>query len=208
MLQRLPTFGVLALLCLFSAVQCCEKITFRNTTIRTSKYLGILPNTVLPKIVISGCLEPVDDLSDVLQIKAEDQVVPVLNEGAVNGLQTLYSLSLDNNSIGVIAPEAFQDLPSLSVLSLQFNNIKELPVGVLNGLAIRRLYLNNNSISVIAPGAFDNLTNLVRVELDNNAIKVWNSDWFADSPNLQYISMNNNQLSLLPEGAFKNIKGA
>ncbi|KAL1117105.1 hypothetical protein AAG570_004433 [Ranatra chinensis] len=96
--------------------------------------------------------------------------IRVLTNSSLEGLYYLKYLYLADNSIGIIEAAAFEHTPSLEVLDLSLNSIREVPP--LLPTTLRKLYLA------------ENLLESVPLEVAG--------------PSLQYVSLASSRLSRLP----------
>lgn len=147
------------------------------------------------------------DLYEEIKVQAASGEKLILFRGAVKNLNNLERLKLGNMKIVAVEPGAFQNLPNLIVLDLHKNFLVEVHDGVFNVLNVTEIYLQANRIERIATNAFDNMIYLEILNLDNNRLKRIDSDWFFNTPNVQYVSLKQNFIVNVPELAFKNIKG-
>ncbi|XP_063920750.1 leucine-rich repeat-containing protein 15-like [Zophobas morio] len=116
----------------------------------------------------------------------------------------IQGVGLANNSISVLRPGDFNNLPNLDSLHLSGNKIQEVPEGVFNGSRIRILNLSCNKISVIAAGAFNNMTSLSLIEIQHNKLKEWDSKWFLGLPKI-IIDASYNDIETIPAQGFQNV---
>ena len=86
----------------------------------------------------------------------------------INEIYSLKELSVNNNEIKEI-PKEIGNLSNLQVLSLGYNEIKEIPPAIGKLSNLEYLYLSNNAITVIPP-EIGKLSNLEYLYLSNNAI--------------------------------------
>lgn len=147
------------------------------------------------------------DLYEEIKVQSSNESL-VLFEGSVRGLHSLERLTLTDMKITAIQPNAFEDLPNLEVLDLRRNLVEEIEEGVFNVLNVTQLWLQGNRISRIATKAFDNMSYLEVVNLDNNRLTNVDTNWFGNTPNVQYLSLKQNLIEELPKRAFENIIGS
>jgi hypothetical protein len=78
-------------------------------------------------------------------------------------------LNLYGSEIATIEPNAFQHLPNLKWISLQYNQLRSLPHQIFkNNLELMAIILEENKINSITPDFFKNLNNLQWVTFDPN----------------------------------------
>ncbi|KYB29432.1 Protein slit-like Protein [Tribolium castaneum] len=133
--------------------------------------------------------------------------IPVLYKNSISDLEDLDELIFANNELSDIQPGAFKNVPQLRKLEIRNNKLEEIKAGVFNNLNIATLDLSNNSISTIASGAFDDMPELLNVNLADNRVKIWNKNWFANTPLLARVSFQNNLIEEIPSNAFRHFQG-
>ncbi|RZC37879.1 phospholipase A2 inhibitor-like [Asbolus verrucosus] len=161
-----------------------------NVTIENSNSLkNNLPKKVFDKIEIVG------------------NKIPVLYENSIADIDNLDELIMNNNEILEIRRGAFKNVPLLRKLEITNNKLEQIREGVFNELNVGTLDLSKNSINTIAPGAFDNMSELLNINLGENQLKIWNKNWFANTPLLTRVSLQNNFIEEIPAEAFRNFEG-
>ncbi|KAK9874572.1 hypothetical protein WA026_005405 [Henosepilachna vigintioctopunctata] len=100
-----------------------------------------------------------------------------------------------------------KNLPVLRLIKLKKNELKTIKVGVFNNLPVSDIDLSENQIAYIDPGAFSDMKNLLNIRMAHNKIKVWNNNWFENTPLLTRVSFQHNLIEELPRKAFKNMGG-
>ncbi len=130
-------------------------------------------------------------LFDGLNLTSQDltDLMPLLIEA--NKKKPIKHLILKNNKIETFG--SFECLPELEVLSLNNNNIKNIGPNAFGNLPnLEMLSLKNNKITKIEPNAFSNLPELSDIDLDNNQITEVQNGTFNDLPKLSlYLARNN-----------------
>ena len=180
-------------------------VTFKNVVVRgysmfTSKFNVTInsANTLkdkLPKQVFD-------------KLEIVDSEIPVLYENSISDIDDLDELILNNDGITEIQPGTFKNVPQLRKLVITHNQgLEEIKSGVFNRLNIATMDLSKNSINTIASSAFDDMPELLNVNLADNQLKIWDKNWFADTPLLTRVSFQNNHISEIPARAFRNFRG-
>nr|ABY79215.1 toll-like receptor 9 [Acanthopagrus berda] len=125
-----------------------------------------------------------------------------------------------------ISEEVFRGLPKLKNLTLGYNNLTAIPVGLPRSLEL--LDLRENTITEVLEGAFANLTFLNHLILewncqrcdhaarpcfpcpDNRPLKLHSKSFYAENSSITFLSLRGNSLRTFPEGLFRplrNLKG-
>jgi Leucine-rich repeat (LRR) protein len=131
-------------------------------------------------------------------------------EGLQNipGAATVTHLYLNNNNITLSPNQAniFNNFPNLVWLSLNHNQIQELPAGIFDNLPqLRALYLHNNLLRELPEGIFDNLNQLMFLNLSNNRLRRLPSRIFDNLTQLQELQLQGNPLQELPERSLQQL---
>lgn len=128
--------------------------------------------------------------------------------GAVSNLPWIQYVRFEDSEIESIEPDAFFNLPSLTVLSITDNLLlRNITHGVFNCVNLNELYLYNNSIEYISSYAFAGVPNLEILGLDMNNIKRMNYKWFLPTKYLYIVFLNDNKLSKIREKDLKSLQG-
>ncbi|XP_061717880.1 connectin-like [Cydia pomonella] len=132
--------------------------------------------------------------------------IPKIDTNTFMNLTSVQEMTLTKNQIIVINKHAFNNLPNLTVLTLDENKIKELVTETFYELPVlQKLYLTNNSISVIQDGAFRHLVNLAELELDRNNIVTLKKECFDGLANLKRLDLRKNKLAVLESFTFTEL---
>ncbi|KAK7493921.1 hypothetical protein BaRGS_00014803 [Batillaria attramentaria] len=116
-------------------------------------------------------------------------------------------LSLTNNMILTVSPEALQAMPALENLYLSHNRIMDIPIGAFPSRSrILRLHLNNNKIMRLEKGCLDNLTSLEQLKLNKNQMFELKKDVFLTLSNLKFLELSRNKISSIQGLAFKGLE--
>ena len=128
------------------------------------------------------------NLRNLRHIYLNNSLLTSLQDGVLDGLNSLTSLNLRGNRISVIGLNVFSqraNLRNLWSIDLQDNNLTSLQDGVFDGLkSLSYIYLGWNRISDIGLHVFSNRSNL---------------------SNLRNIYLNNNLLTSLKDGVFDGL---
>uniref|UniRef100_A0A0N4VSB7 LRRCT domain-containing protein n=1 Tax=Haemonchus placei TaxID=6290 RepID=A0A0N4VSB7_HAEPC len=114
-------------------------------------------------------------------------------------------LSLANNSLTHITPEAFSALPQLKHLDLSNNNLLSLPRNVFIKLKnLETLTLSNNELQ-LSPDTFAGLLALQRLELTSNRLAYLPPSVFKGLKSLEILDLANNKLLALPASLLSTV---
>ncbi len=114
----------------------------------------------------------------------------------IPNIKTVQSLSLADNQLTTIQPNAFAGLPNLTTLKLAKNQLSTIPINAFAGLTnLTMLNLSSNQLKDIQPNAFAGLTNLTHLSLRYNQLKDIQPNAFAGLTNLRELNLANNQLN-------------
>jgi Leucine-rich repeat (LRR) protein len=133
--------------------------------------------------------------------------ISVLHSGAFKGLNHLKSLNLFNmrNGIQKLETNCIADLPSLSLLNLNGNNIQYVSSDALRNLASSwnplKLSLSRNNLTVL-PAKFVDMPYLERLSVKQSKIKRIHPLAFSMTPRLLSIDLSYNSLTEFHNGTF------
>ena len=125
-----------------------------------------------------------------------------------NDLTSLTSLSLGKHSLASLPAGVFDGLTSLTSLDLIGNGVlASLPAGVFDDLMTSLTYLNlsGNSLASLPAGVFDGLTSLQSLYLSDNLLASLNAGVFDDLTSLTLLTLNGNALNMLPNDVFADL---
>lgn len=138
--------------------------------------------------------DTINNEENATEIMIEDELIPNLKSGSFQGLLKLKYLFIQRSGIESIEPYAFDDLPSLRKINLNFNCIKTITENTFANLTIRKLTLKGNGIRKLENRAFYNLTLLHTLDLSSNNLENLPSELFLKTNNLKVLDLSWNQL--------------
>ncbi|XP_066257049.1 protein artichoke [Euwallacea similis] len=122
------------------------------------------------------------------------------------GLKNLRMLDLAVNRLNVIDPEILGSLPSLRVLKLSKNFIKELKEHGFTKLQhLASLDLDENELEFLETNAMKTLPVLKKINLSRNKIKEIPKMVFVNLPSLQMVELQENQIKAIAPNAFVGV---
>ncbi|KAG8296038.1 axis elongation [Homalodisca vitripennis] len=125
-----------------------------------------------------------------------------LDAYALNGLYVLSLISLDNNILEGIHPDAFRNCTGLQELNLSGNQLKSVPLALRDLRILRTVDLGENLITSLDDPGFHGMTNLYGLRLIGNQLTNISKDTFSDLPSLQILNLARNKISKVENGAF------
>ncbi|KAG8517888.1 Chondroadherin-like protein [Galemys pyrenaicus] len=118
-------------------------------------------------------------------------------------------LDLQGNTLKVIPPAAFQDLPHLTHLDLRHCRVEQVAEGAFRGLGrLLLLSLASNRLSALPQEALDGLGSLRRLELEGNMLEELRPGAFGALGALVTLNLAHNALVYLPAMAFQGLARA
>uniref|UniRef100_A0A670ZY64 Toll-like receptor 13 n=2 Tax=Pseudonaja textilis TaxID=8673 RepID=A0A670ZY64_PSETE len=138
---------------------------------------------------------PFGNLGRVYDLKLQSQrphglrVIPSM---FLKGLTSLRNLYLSENKILSIAPDVFDDLGQLELLTLSdtSNGRGDFPPGIFKNLKkLRNLNLENAGLRTLTLEVFGNLSNLRYLLLGKNELQTFNSSVAEALPSLSYLDL-------------------
>uniref|UniRef100_A0AAR5PKM9 LRRCT domain-containing protein n=1 Tax=Dendroctonus ponderosae TaxID=77166 RepID=A0AAR5PKM9_DENPD len=122
------------------------------------------------------------------------------------GLKHLRMLDLTYNRLSAIDPEILGSLPSLRMLRLSHNFIKELKEDGFNKLQhLAGLDLEENELEIIQPNAIKSLPVLKTINLSRNKIREVPNVAFVNLPALQVVELQQNRIRSIAPSAFMGV---
>lgn len=152
--------------------------------------------------ILKQCINQSDSIETQQEIRCRFNALDFLPTESVKNLPNLKTLEFFKNGMTHVSTMAFLNLKSLKSLTISNNNIKILSNNVFLSLPVDIINVASNKIRIIEKSAFNTLPNLLIVYLENNLLTKWDPDWFADTPNLEFIDLSKNQISSLQAFAF------
>lgn len=122
-----------------------------------------------------------------------------LRPGVFAGLIRLVLLDLGHNQLTRLSPEPFQDLYSLQILNVEYNQIETIEPNTFSAMNnLHTLILSHNKLTAIDSSALSGLFVLSLLSLDNNEIVHINPDSFKNCSSLKDLNLNGNALKSIP----------
>ena len=109
------------------------------------------------------------DFSNVRSIYLSENRIEKISERAFKGFHKLKYFRLNNNRLRNMTLTA-EDTPKLLSLSVENNQLTELPKFCGFFQSFIQLYLRGNSISHVGGDDFENITNVEKIDLSNNRL--------------------------------------
>lgn len=120
--------------------------------------------------------------------------------------QSLSILSLQHNEIPALNVSILEKFPNLHTLDLSFNSIVDIPVNTFgNSSSLLHLSLSHNRIVTIEKGTFDNLTVLESLKLNKNKLTAIPKELFKHLNSLKHLELNANSLSHIEGLSFQGL---
>ena len=163
----------------------------------------------------------------VLQIY--DGTFSSLPAGVFDSLSSLQALTIDRCGITALPSGIFEEFGSLALLSLEENEIAALPSGIFDNMSsLTVLHLLGNPITAVPEGIFAELTELEILSLGErmgsltltdgvfdglnglkglvlNGVASLPADAFADTPDLEILTVSDGALSSIPSDVFDRL---
>lgn len=113
-------------------------------------------------------------------LRLDDNLIKNIDGHAFKNVPELSLLYLDYNDLSTWSHEWFANTPKLRTLSMNGNRLKHLPRGAFkNNNAISSISFGRNDITTVDPQTFEGLNNLHSLSLANNKIESFHPETFA-----------------------------
>lgn len=148
------------------------------------------------------------NIGDVKSIEIELSNVETLAEDTFKNTDNLAALSLNTNELKNIPSKTFSGLTSLVYLDLSRNSAlsKIDPLWFETLEKLKTLKLSRNNIESLPAGVFDHLLSLEELDLKSNSLKTITNTLFLHNTNLRSIDLELNDIAFFEKGAFSNLK--
>lgn len=154
-------------------------------------------------VVNSKDLEPFPSL---LHLRLEGNRIQRIEVGAFGGLHHLVTLDLGRNELSQLPEERLQGLGSLRVLNLTHNRLRLLEEFPEDLRSLQVLDLAFNQITRLQEEVFESLENLGELYLRGNWISSLIGDTFSSMKKLRVLDLSRNYLENVPLEAFKSLE--
>ncbi|XP_015456670.2 leucine-rich repeat and fibronectin type-III domain-containing protein 5 [Astyanax mexicanus] len=141
-----------------------------------------------------------------VELRLGDNFVTTIKRKDFANMTKLVDLTLSRNTIGSVAPHAFNDLENLRALHLDSNRLTRITNDTFSGMSkLHHLILNNNQLTYIHIGAFNDLLALEELDLSYNNLE--GAPWVAIQRmiSLHTLSLDHNMIDYIPEGTFSGL---
>ena len=137
-----------------------------------------------------------DGLSNLQNLKLNDNMLRVLKNNVFVGLIQLKKLELINCGIEKLEDNAFHGLNHLETLDLSNNHIKVISNHIFKNLrTLTSLSLYHNNVHNLGNECFKGTINLRDIDFTYNKIKHIDTNTFNELPNLSYLYLSNNEIT-------------
>merc|ERR1719471_1670482 len=125
---------------------------------------------------------------------------------SLSSLTSLSSLSLDYNRLTVLPLGLFTGCPMLQDLALNNNYLDDIPSDIAGLNKLRTLDLGENRITSVVSQQLENLSSLYGLRLAGNQLSSIDGDIFRSNTNLHVLNIAHNQIATINQEAFKSLK--
>ncbi|XP_004582466.2 TLR4 interactor with leucine rich repeats [Ochotona princeps] len=154
------------------------------------RFLNLSANELQPSLRHAATFAPLRSLTTLI-LSANG--LQHLGPRVFQHLPRLGLLSLRDNQLTHLAPDAFWGLDTLRELRLEGNRLSQLPLALLDPLrSLEALDLSHNELSALHPATFGHLGRLRELSLRDNALSALSGDIFAASPALYRLDLDGN----------------
>lgn len=120
-------------------------------------------------------------LVDLHYITLRDNQIQTIEPNAFNFMNILIEIDLSGNLIRRLHPHTFNSTHRLKVLNLSSNKLEQLPSYLFHNLTLlQRVFLSNNQLKVIEDRTFVLLEKFQGLHLSNNSLSTLNPEIYQD----------------------------
>ena len=164
--------------------------------------LKALTNLTLRSNRLTSLPDSIGTLSGLIQLDISYNKIDVLPE-SLKLCKNLEMLLMEQNALSVLPDDLFKDMTKLMKIGMKHNNLKTLPMSLVN-TCIDVLNVESNRLTSIPNGILGKLK-LISINLNRNHFKkVPLNDGPFQWPQLQNFSMDNNELECIDLATFSN----
>lgn len=200
----LRIFAILLTITPLTIGQNCTNKYFNNVIVNVTTVQDVSVSYTLKNCSISPEVLP----EYTYKILVYDQNMIDISPVGVTDLLYVKTIIFNRDNIQAIRPNAFYNLPSLTDLNLDENQITEIWHASLGSAAtLQTLSLRKNQINKIDSSALLQLKQLKMINLNDNNLTMWDKQWFEYNYKLEEIHIRGNRITFIPGNAFrKNLK--
>lgn len=148
-----------------------------------------------------------ESFPNLISYSASETSFRILKRENLRHLRMLELLSFKNGQLIRIRRDAFEDVPNLQRLELDYNLIKVIsPENFREMQKLEFMSLSNNEIEEVSPRMFRNLLNLKEINISNNKIASITGETFKSNRRLRNIYIKNNNLMFVDSTTFNGLK--
>ena len=143
---------------------------------------------------------------DITHLELSGNNIVNINSSSFYALSNLKVISLERNQLQQLPGGIFDDLDDVIELDISENQLKSLGKDLFSNLQqLNKLFLNNNHLTVLPLDVFHRLHNLMILYLHENQIKTLESGLFHGLTKLSVLTLHANMLSTIPNYTFDDL---
>lgn len=134
--------------------------------------------------------------------------ISLIETGAFDDMPELQVLELDFNAIKEIDPHWFSGSPRVRRLTLAENQLRDIPEAAFHNMGenIVDIWIMNNKISTVHPKAFEGIRKANHLWFYDNKIGKLDDDLFANVERIEHLSFGGNQLKCVSDAFLENLR--
>lgn len=134
--------------------------------------------------------------------------INLIETGAFDDMPELQVLELDFNEIKEIDPHWFSGSPKVRRLTMAENQLRDLPEAAFQNMADNNvdIWIMNNKITTVDPKAFQGIKKANHLWFYDNKIAELDDDLFANVDRIEHLSFGGNQLKCVSDKFLENLR--
>ncbi|KAL4221053.1 hypothetical protein ACF0H5_019315 [Mactra antiquata] len=166
----------------------------------------VFSSTMLSLADFSNCqLESVPRTmpSSLMDYRLGNNMITRIEVNDFENITSLTLLTLNDNKISQVAHRSFHTTKNLKELWLSRNDLVYIPRGLPKGLV--KLFIDNNVVVELEPRLFQEDSSLKELTLEGNKVRKVHQESLATTKELEKLNLQGNELSLIDIATFDNL---
>lgn len=184
--------------------QSCDYV--QNIPVKYARYTTSHDRRIVLSECISASSIKADHVTSII-IECGASKLPEIGPRFINNMPNLEKIRIKGCNTTKISRGMFADLPMLTRVVMEDNQLTHIPAYLFDNLpSLRLISFKRNNISCVEDDAFANLPNLQDIDLSKNNLNYMSRSWFTNTTSIKRFFIFENFIEEIPEGMFKGWK--